>query len=383
MTVKRITALLLALVMVFAFAACGGSQPAQQPGSGSSSGSTGGGTTGGGTTGGGTTAAPPPAEETKFSFTYATPNSGESPTWLTIEKPFLDMLISDSGGRLEFVEYLGGSLLGSGAVYNGIMDGSVDMGFDMPANIAGQFPVTSLLEQAGAGSLNATVGAAVSYEFKNTYIPNIAEYEGMKVLWITDAGPATLTGTKPLRTIDDIKGKQIRTNAVYNTAIDALGGTPVIMNMSEVYEAFSTNLLDAGWFVADAMLSFSLQEVADYCTIWPFNHSIIFCTIKQDTFDSLPADLQKVIDDACVRIYEEVLLGQIDGNRENSLAKAQSDNPKLEIINMSAADLAKVTETLAPLFGQYADSLDSQGYDGTGIMNWIKECAARNNGKYA
>jgi TRAP-type C4-dicarboxylate transport system substrate-binding protein len=55
---------------------------------------------------------------------------------------------------------------------------------------------------------------------------------------MTDAGPATLTGPTPIRTIDDIKGCQIRTNSVNGKAIELLGGTPVIMNMGDVYEAF-------------------------------------------------------------------------------------------------------------------------------------------------
>lgn len=374
----KIVALLLALVFCFALVGCSttvptdGSTPPADTGAPSD------------------TDAPaddapdtPPADDTVYSFTYATSNSAESPTYLTIEKVFLDSIREKSGGRIEIVEYVGGSLLGAGAVFNGVVDGSVDMGFDMPANIAGQFPVTSLLEQCCAGPLNATSGAAVSYEFKNTYVPDLAEYDGVNVLWMTDAGPATLTGPTAIRTISDIQGCQIRTNSVNGKAIELLGGTPVIMGMSDVYEAFSTNLLDSGWFVADAMLSFSLQEVANYSTIWPFNHSIIFCVISQDAYNSLPADLQAVIDACAEELYQNVLLGVIDENRNDSLKTAQESNPNLEIIDLGEEDLAQVTETLTPLLAEYAGTLDAQGYDGTGIMNWLTETAAKYNEMYA
>jgi len=399
MRIKRITAIVLTLVLVFMLAACGSSSTtdssstpaanapaADTPAANTPAANTPAANAPASTAPASTAPAstePAPANAPTFSFTYATSNSAESPTYLTIEKPFLDRIREKSGGRVEFVEYVGGSLLGAGAVYNGVMDGVVDMGFDMPANVAGQFPVTALLEQSGQGTLNATSGAAVSYEFITQFAPTLSEYDGMRVLWMADAGPATLTGPAAIRTLGDIKGKQIRTNAVYNVAIERLGGTAVIMNMSDVYEAFSTNMIDSGWFVADAMLSFSLHEVANYSTIWPFNHSMIFCVIAQDTLQALPADLQQVFEEAAVWLYEEVLLGIIDNNRESSLARAQSENTKLEIINLSADDLATITETLAPLFDESAKKLDEQGLGGTELMNWIIDRAAYYNSIYS
>lgn len=371
---RKFIAIVLALVLCLAFAACSNgsddnSDATEEPAN---------------TQAPDDTAAPTEEpDDTVYSFTYATPNSAESPTYVNIEKVFLDKIREKSGGRIEFVEYVGGSLLGSGAIFNGVVDGSVDMGFDMPANISGQFPVTALLEQNCSGPLNATAGAAVAYEFKNTYVPDLAEYDGVVTLWMTDAGPATLTGPTPIRTIDDIKGCQIRTNSVNSKAIELLGGTPVIMNMGDVYEAFSTNLLDSGWFVVDAMLAFSLQEVADYCTIWPFNHSIIFAVMSEDAYNSLPDDLQQIVDEACEELYQEVLLGVIDNNTETSIATAKESNPDLEIINLSDEDLAAVTELLSPLFAEYATTLDGQGYAGTETMEWILDKADQYNEMYA
>lgn len=375
---KKIIALCLALAFCFALAACGGgaapaapppSAPAQAPG--------------------GSAPAPNPAapaapqapavDDKVYELTYATQNTSQSASYINLEKPFLDLVMAKSNGRINITMYTDGTLLKNGEAFNGMRDGVVDIAFDTPAAYAGQFPYSLLFEQSCAGPKTSAAACAVLWDFINEKASGLPEYAGVKPLMFANAGPACLVGNVAVRTAGDIKGIQVRTNATNAIAIERLGGTPVIMGMNDLYEAYSTNLLDSGWFVPEAMYGFSLYEVTKYATVWPFNQSIVFINMNQGVFDSLPADLQKVIDEAMEEYYNSVVLSYFDNNFWNFLDRAREANKNFEVIELSDADLSFVTDTLWPLVEEYATGLDKNGLDGTGMMKWMQERVAHHN----
>jgi TRAP-type C4-dicarboxylate transport system substrate-binding protein len=324
-----------------------------------------------------------PAEDAAvYKLTYATGNGSENGTYQNVEKVFIDLVREKSGGRIVIEEYIGGTLLGSGQAFEGARSGSCDIAFDMPAAYSGLFPVTTLLEQSCAGPASANAACALANEFKETYVPDLAEYDGVELLLIANPGPAVLVGNKAIRSKEDIKGKQIRTNATNNVAIERLGGTPVIINMNDVYDAYSTNLIDSGWFVPEAMYGFSLYEVAGNATVWPFNQSIIFIVMNSDSYNALPEDLQSIVQEAAKEVFENNVLGYFDRTYDEFLNLAKEKKADFTVIELSQDDLNGITETLWPLVEEYANTLDEQGYDGAGTMRWMQERAKFYNEQY-
>jgi TRAP-type C4-dicarboxylate transport system substrate-binding protein len=325
----------------------------------------------------------PAEDDTVYKFTYATGNGSENGTFQNIEKVFIDLLQEKSGGRIQIEEYIGGTLFGSGQAFEGARSGSCDIAFDMPAAYSGLFPVTALLEQSCAGPATANAACALANDFKNTYASDLTEYDGVELLVIANPGPAVLLGNKAISTAADIKGKQVRTNATNNVAIERLGGTPVIINMNDVYDAYSTNLIDSGWFVPEAMYGFSLYEVANNATVWPYNQSIIFIVMNSDSYNSLPADLQSIVLETAEEVFENNVMGYFDKTYYEFLDLAKEKNPDFNVIDLPQSDLDSITATLWPLVETYAKGLDEQGYDGTGIMSWMQERARAYNEEYA
>ena len=360
---RKILILGLALVIVLSLSAC--------TGSGSGSGST-----------PDTGSVPEVVPEEVFTLTYATGNGSENGTYQNVEKVFLDKLQENSNGRIVIEEYIGGTLFASGQAFEGARKGSCDIAFDMTAAYAGQFPVTALLEQSCAGPVTASSACALINEFREKYASGLPEYDGVEPLILMNAGPACLFGNKPIRAVGDIKGQQIRTNATNNVAIEKLGGTPVIIGMNEVYDAFSTNTIDSGWFVPEAMYGFSLYEVANYGTVWPYNQSVILIVMNSDTFTSLPPDLQQIVKDTAKDVFENDVMGYFDSTFEEFLGMAAEKNDKFEVIRLPQSDLDAVTEALWPFVEEYANKIEGEGHKGIEVMNWMQERAAYYNSQY-
>ncbi|MDR0852315.1 MAG: TRAP transporter substrate-binding protein DctP [Clostridiales Family XIII bacterium] len=363
-TLKKILLISLSAIIVLSFTACGN-----------------GATSSGGASGG--TASSAAADDTIYKLTYASGNGPENGVYQDIESVLLQKIREKSNGRIEIEEHIGGTLFKSGDAFEGARQGAVDISFDMVGLYAGQFPVTTLLEQSCAGPATANAACALVNEFKDTYTADLPEYDGVVPLIMMNAGPACLFGNKPIRTVGDIRGQQIRTNATNSVVIEKLGGTPVIIGMNEVYDAFSTNMIDSGWFVPEAMYGFSLYEVSNYATVWPYNQSIVIFTMNEDKFNSLPADLQQVIKDAAAEVFDTIVMGYYDSTFNTFLDMAKEKNSKFEVINLPQSDLDAITESLWVLVEEYAESIEASGNNGLEMMAWMQERAAYYNEQFS
>ena len=104
---------------------------------------------------------------------------------------------------------------------------------------------------------------------------------------------------KPIYTVDDLKGVQLRV-ATQPAAVfaESLGCNPVITNWNEVYSALSTNMINAAEAPLATLYSSSLQEVAKYCTLTNHLVSTGMMVVSADRFNELPEEYQKIISEA-------------------------------------------------------------------------------------
>jgi TRAP-type transport system periplasmic protein len=104
--------------------------------------------------------------------------------------------------------------------------------------------------------------------------------------------------TKPVRTVADMQGMKIRTpnSAIYIEAFQALGATPVPINIDKLYDALKARDVDAQTNPLTIIELFKLYEVQKYVSltshIWAgFN---LMASLKR--WESLPADVRQVIE---------------------------------------------------------------------------------------
>jgi TRAP-type C4-dicarboxylate transport system substrate-binding protein len=106
------------------------------------------------------------------------------------------------------------------------------------------------------------------------------------------------TGKTPIRKLEDLKGKSLRTNFAEITT--ALGATVKDVPMAEVYESISKGVIDGIQTSAEPLKNWKLGDVTKYITLFfgpvqPAN--VIYNIMNKNKWNSLPPDIQKIINE--------------------------------------------------------------------------------------
>jgi len=112
--------------------------------------------------------------------------------------------------------------------------------------------------------------------------------------------PSAVVAIKPIRHLDDFKGKKIRIFAsqFQKEALQRLGATPKPMTLGEVLPALQDNILDGAIAGTAVFATMHYQDAAKYVT--EIGQPVIFgiVEISKKWYDGLPADLREIVDRA-------------------------------------------------------------------------------------
>lgn len=126
-----------------------------------------------------------------------------------------------------------------------------------------------------------------------------AEYDETHVLFVNTHWLWHLhTKGKAVTTLADLKGLKIcRPTAVIGKLLEELGAEPVGMSAPRIYESMQRGTIDGYMLPWESVKGFRAYEVSDHHTEFCFYAIAFVLTMNKARYDSLPADLKKVIDD--------------------------------------------------------------------------------------
>jgi len=225
----------------------------------------------------------------KFS-TWHPPASREVNTvWI----PMLEELKKRSDGRITYTMYAGGALGKGPEHFDIVKKGLSDMGYFTATWTPGRFPLTDVLSMAtwvDGKELATTIGNEMFEKALGK------EFQDVKVLELNGCIQAFLWTTKPIRSLEDLKGKKIRSPGGLQTAyIKSLGAEPVFMPLGDVYMAMDTGTIDGLVTCPPLVLAFKLHEVAKHGVKATFGCVSEGVVMNKKTWDKAPHDLQKII----------------------------------------------------------------------------------------
>lgn len=243
-----------------------------------------------------------PAEQApEFTLTVVNfngPTFGETSAleWLLAE------IETRSEGRVAFERYHGGSLCEGPEIVDCLMDGRADIGMSIPGYTPSYFPIAEI-QTLPFQSVNGEASTQAYQRLINEFPAVKAETDnlGLKVLGYTLADRALIGSRTPIASIDDLRGKRMRSVGLGSVAaIEAIGGSPVSMPANDIYEAMQRGVIDIWTNNIVGLLSIRFYEVSDYVYDPGFGLYIAggATWMNQAVFDSLPADIQAIIDEA-------------------------------------------------------------------------------------
>ncbi len=253
-------------------------------------------------------------------------------------EPFAKAVTDATKGEVTVKLYNGGEL-GAGPVeqYSRVVDGVAELAVSLPGYTASQFPLTLTAELPGV--LDEATGTENLWKHLSEFDHDYRRVQ-LVALW-SSAENLLFSREKPVRSLADVKGMKIRVPS-RNTGllVEAWGGTPVSMPVSEIYNAMQTGVIDAAMIDGTGINAFKLAEVANSITKgMKTTNSPFFIIMNRDAFDALSPEQQEAVRTAGKQ-------ASLDGQKvqltvaEKGLADFAATSGK-EVITLDAAAAAE------------------------------------------
>jgi TRAP-type C4-dicarboxylate transport system substrate-binding protein len=250
-------------------------------------------------------------------------------------------------------------------LYRQVVQGIADMCFSLPGYTSADFPMMALTELPGTAEsgadgtrkLWANFDKFLSRDFKDTKV---------LMLWNSDTA-SLMSKSKPIRTLDDLKGMKIRTpSAAQSAQLTALGATPIDMPVTQIYNNLDRGVIDATMIPMSAALDFKLIEVARYFTVnAPLGRSPFMVVLNKNRYEKLPANLKKVIDDTTG--LQLSLKGADTYDKKNNEA-IEAARKTREVIPLTAQERAKWVAAFKPLIAAKVEEGEKAGLPARGLI---------------
>ena len=298
-----------------------------------------------------------------YTLTYNSQQGSTTPFFTEVEQYFCQELESMSDGRIKVEIYNNGSLAAQGTVFDALEAGTVDIGWDNPGQYVGRFPLAFMMEQSGLGYTSAEMAGKIFNEYLTEYCAE--EFSAIHPVISFCTGPMPIASTTKIAKLEDINGMQVRTGGSSIDAFKALGFAPVAMGAGEVYEAIRLNNISGTIGTFDMFNAFKINEVANYAVVTSCFNGMQMIAMSKQTYESLPADLQKVVDEAAAKATEKALTFN-----DEQAAKVQKELG-MEVTVLDEKEAARWNEKCLTVTKAYAAELDKQGKPGTEALEWL------------
>ena len=261
-----------------------------------------------------------------------------------------------------------------------VMDGAADMTWIFHGYQAGRFTATKLIELPGyEGSAEA---ASVAYwRVHKAHLEKIAEHKGVKVIGLMTHGPAQLHSAKKVGSLADVSGMKLRVpGGVGGDVGAALGATGIKVPAPKVYETLASNAADGVVMPMEARKGFKLTEVAQNVFEMPggLYRGSFALIMNQETFDNLPADLQKVLDEEVFGEPLSRMAGQVwdEIDRDGRAVTEAADGNAINAV--SAADVEAFAKIAADIKTKVLADITAKGIDAGAAYEMVKKEMAAN-----
>jgi TRAP-type C4-dicarboxylate transport system substrate-binding protein len=272
-------------------------------------------------------------------------------------------------GRVKVTHFPGGTLGPPDQAYEAVVKGIFDIGTSVEQYTSGRFPLTEVLDLP-LGVKSGYQATMLSNAFYKKFKPK--EYDDTKVFYLYAHGPGLFHTKKQISKLEDLKGLKLKCSPNNASIVSAFGAVPVTMPLPDTYEALQRGLVDGILLPSEALKGW---KFADFIRCTLENHgmaysSALFVIMNKDKWNSLPPDIQKIIE----KINEEWMEKQghmwdeIDRDGLNfGLEKG------LKVVKATPEDEAKAAAIVKPILDNYIKRMKAKGWPGDQVVQFCTD----------
>lgn len=296
--------------------------------------------------------------------------------------PWCDRLAKDSGGRLKCQIYPSMQLGGTpGQLYDQARDGVADVVWTLLGYTAGRFPLIEVFELPFMMTTAEATSRAV-WDYVQQHAA--AEFRDVKPLAFHVHEPGHFfLAKRPVTQLADLKGLKLRApTRMTNKMLAALGAMPVGMPVPQVTESLSKGVIDGALLPYEVVPSIKVHEVTRFASetdakLPGLYTSVFMVAMNRAKYESLPADLKKVVD-----ANSGIALSATAGRLYDEAAPL-SKNAVLERGNavnvIPAAELEKWRQATDRLDDEWMADVGKRGHNGKALLDAAKGLIVRHS----
>jgi len=282
-----------------------------------------------------------------------------------------------TNGKVAVQTFPGGTLLPAKNIFDGVISGTADIGNFAMSYQPGRFPVSEAVDLP-LGFKNAKVASLVLFDLIEKYKPK--EFEKVKVLTVFTCPPADFMTIRPVRSLKDLRGLELRASGTGAEILKRLGAVPIAMPQSETPEAIQRGVVKGMVSSMEILKDFNFASYCPYSTdanLFVVSFAVVMNLKK---WNSLPADVKKAIDD--LRLDQAIWTGRyVDDHVKDALSWSKQKYGH-QVIQLSATDKAEIKRLLQPMVKEYIAKVSARGLPGEQIISDVNKFKAKYEKKY-
>lgn len=306
-------------------------------------------------------------EPIELSLAAASPTTNDG-TFMLLEE-WAERIGQETNGKVKITVYPGGTLCDQTKIFDALLTGMADIA-EGPAGWApARFPLTSFSGDALHRCPDSVVATKLMDEVWKT--PAIAdEWVDFQVLWVCGQHPSYFLLKDRAETMDDLRGRQIRTAGSQGPWATAVGVTPVDLPTGEIYQALQKGIIEGAYIAADKLETMKLVEVTSCAVRIPMCTGVFVTLVTKETWDSFPDDVKTVFESASAWARDEMAL-RWDEDVASALDYAKTEGH--EVIEPAPEEMTKILDALYAEGHKLAARQEDQGNPGTEVLRGIAQ----------
>jgi TRAP-type C4-dicarboxylate transport system substrate-binding protein len=298
--------------------------------------------------------------------------SPQSAVWKDMHMAWMDKVEKDSGGRIKFERYpamqLGGTPFN---LFDQAKDGVVDVVWTLVGNTPGRMPRTEVFELPFTMT-HAEPTSKAMWEYVQTNAKD--EFKDVHLIATHVHGPGLFhTKDKQIKSVADLKGLKMRGPTRLTTnLLKTLGATPVGLPLPQIPDALSKGVIDGCVIPWEVVPAVKVNELARYHSEFDPSQPALYTTtfvmvMNKAKYDSLPADLKKVID-ANSGLETSGWLGKVqEGNDPKGRQSAEAR--KNTIYRFTQAEYEAFRKAADQVDEDWVKEMSGKGFDGKRLLD--------------